>query len=108
MSYDVIAKCPCGCPNCTFRYVDWNYTSNMAPAWREAGLDLAEFDGKTCRELASAIDRALGVMVSHRDEYAARFDAPNGWGSMKSLLHALLDLHLECSFCPEAVVEVSR
>jgi hypothetical protein len=24
----------------------WNYTSNMVPAWRSAGADLAAFDGK--------------------------------------------------------------
>ena len=108
MSYDVWADCPCNCPNCEFRYVDWNYTSNMAPAWREAGLDLAEFDGKTCRELATAINNALGVMAANRDGYAERFDAPNGWGSMKTLMPALVNLHNECVACDEAIVRVWR
>lgn len=108
MSYDVIAECPCGCPNCKFRYVDWNYTSNMSPAWREAGVDLAEFQGKTCGELADALVVPIDLMDKDRDEYAQHFDSPNGWGSIATLIPALKNLRHQCNQRRDAYVEVSR
>lgn len=108
MSYDIWAKCPCGCPNCKFEYVDWNYTSNMAPAWREAGVDLAEFHGKTCGELADALTVSIDLMEKDRDEYARLFDSPNGWGSIETLIPALKALQRQCSQRRGAHLEVSR
>ena len=108
MSYDIRASCPCGCRNCKFDYVDWNYTSNMSPAWREAGADLAEFHGRTCGELADALGDAIRVMEQNLDDYMDRFDSPNGWGSMATLVPALRNLRDQCNECRVATVEVWR
>lgn len=104
MSYDLYAPChACGYDN-----LDWNFTSNMGPAWREAGVDLAEFHGKTCGELADALGPAIDLMEKDRDEYARLFDSPNGWGSMDHLIPALRQLLVGCLRDPDAIVQVSR
>lgn len=108
MSYDIRATCPCGCENCKFDYVDWNYTSNMAPAWRAAGADLAEFHGDSCGELADALDQAIEDMEENLGHYAETFDSPNGWGSMATLVPALKNLRDQCNECRVATVEVWR
>ena len=108
MSYDIRASCPCGCENCNFDYVDWNYTSNMAQAWRAAGADLAEFHGRTCGELADALGGAIENMEENLDYYAETFNSSNGWGSMGSLVPALKNLREQCNECRVAIVEVWR
>lgn len=108
MSYDVTAKCPCGCVNCDHRYVDWNYTSNMARAWREAGTDIEEFDGQTCGELADSLDAAIRIMEDNEEDYAEMFNSRNGWGSMATLIPALKNLRDQCNECRVAIVRVRR
>lgn len=108
MSYDLWADCPCGCPNCNFEYVNWNYTSNMAPAWREAGVDLAEYHGKTCGELADALGPAIQKMQQNEADYARRFNSPNGWGKMSNLIPALERLRIDCNQRRDARLGVSR
>jgi hypothetical protein len=70
----------------------WNYTSNMAPAWRAAGADLADFDGQTAGSFIGCLAAAIDVMREQRDDYAKRYDASNGWGSMETLIPALEEL----------------
>jgi hypothetical protein len=85
----------------------WNYTSNMVPAWRSAGADLAAFDGKKARECAQVLRAAIDNMTA-RPGFFERFNAPNGWGSMHTLLPALRTLLRGMEENPDALVEVSR
>ena len=86
----------------------WNYTSNMAPAWRAAGADLADFDGKRADECLPLLEAALETMRANFADYSARFDAPNGWGSMDTLIPALEDLAAGFKRAPLAFVGVWR
>lgn len=106
MSYDVYVVCP----HCERGGgAAWNYTSNLAPAWREAGADLAAFDGKPARECAPILSRAIEVMAANRVEYAARFNPPNGWGEIDSLIPRLRELlALMQDAAPDEIVRVSR
>lgn len=94
--------CQCGKP-----VVWWNYTSNMEPAWREAGADLAAFHRKRAKDCAPILHAAIDKMVADPARYAT-FDAPNGWGSMRTLVPALRALLSEMVEHPNAVVEVFR
>ena len=106
MSYDVDVVCPhCGRGD----GAGWNYTSNMGPAWREAGADLADFNGKLASGCAPILSRAIEVMAANREEYARRFDASNGWGSMDTLIPALRELLATMQDAnPGEIVRVSR
>lgn len=108
MSYDVdLVENWCGHCQRGDEVFSWNYTSNMAPAWREAGADLAEFYGKRAADCVPILRAAIGAMVADPARYAA-FDAPNGWGSMRSLVPALRRLANAMGAHPDARVEVSR
>ena len=85
----------------------WNYTSNMAPAWCAAGADLAKFDGKPARDCAPVLGAAIDKMTAF-PEFFATFDAPNGWGSMRTLVPALRQLLAAMEAHPDAIVEVRR
>lgn len=86
---------------------DWNYTSNMACAWREAGADLAKFDGEPAGECRPILFAAIQKMRANPEKYRA-MDAPNGWGTYDTLLPALDELLVELSKHPKATVRVSR
>jgi hypothetical protein len=85
----------------------WNYTSNMAGAWWEAGADLYGFHGKRAGRCAGVLRVAVGDMVS-RPEHYLRFNSPNGWGSMATLVPALRELLEAMEKHPNAVVSVDR
>jgi len=109
MSYDVWVEadlCPqCGCNPAPG--TQWNYTSNMGPAWRAAGADLAEFDGRPAHECAAVLAQAIETMEADPERFRA-FDSPNGWGTMETLLPALRDLLATLRVLPGATVRVSR
>jgi len=86
----------------------WNYTSNMAPAWRTAGADLAKFHGKKAGDCLPALEAAIETMKANLADYSARFDASNGWGSMDTLLPALEELAAGFRRAPLAFVGVWR
>lgn len=85
----------------------WNYTSNLSGAWREAGADIGEFDGKRARDCAPILAAAIADMEA-RPGHFERFNPSNGWGSIETLIPALTDLMRAMEKHPDAVVEVSR
>lgn len=97
MSYDVHVG----------RTGDWNYTTNMAPAWRAAGADLAEFHGKRASTCARVLAAALEKMRATPADFE-RFNASNGWGSMATLVPALERLLAQMRERPRSIVRVSR
>lgn len=109
MSYDVsLVNSPCEhCGRGDDPAFSWNYTTNMAPAWREAGADIAAFHGKPAAECAPVLRAAVWNMELH-PECFARFNASNGWGSVKTLIPALRQLLAAMEKNPAARVNVWR
>lgn len=85
---------------------DRNYTSNVAPMWRDAGIDLCDFDGKAARELAGPLGEALAVMAAEPRRFEA-LNPPNGWGDFAGCFELLLELWLASLRFPYATVKVS-
>ncbi|MGH3549017.1 MAG: hypothetical protein ACRDQU_13080 [Pseudonocardiaceae bacterium] len=84
-----------------------NMTSNVAPMWRRAGADLAEFDGCAAAEVLPALRTAIAAMEDHQAAYKA-MNPPNGWGDYASCLEFLCELVLDFTAHPKATVVVSR
>lgn len=72
-----------------------NITSNVAPMWRHAGCDLAEFDGSTADELEPVVSTAIDRMVACESTFRA-MNPSNGWGSYEGCLSFLRNLHDAC------------
>lgn len=108
MSYDIRLE-SATCPECGHEDIDfsWNYTSNMVPAWIEAGANLAEFDGKVAEQCAPALRAAIERMEAEPLFYA-KYNSPNGWGSMETLIPALKRLLGGMTTYPQHRVVVSR
>ena len=84
---------------------DWNYTSNCAPMWREAGCDLSKFSGLAAKTLAGELMKSVTVMVLYPKKYKA-MNPDNGWGTYDTLLPALVELAMMCSQHPNMTVRV--
>lgn len=84
-----------------------NYTSNSAQAWRHAGADLATFDGQSAKQCAPVLERAVQRMLDDPDTYRA-MDAPNKWGTYKTLVPFLTKLFEAMQENPAATVRVSH
>lgn len=91
MSYDIRLTIDTGGSEPATVWDGWNYTSNIAPMWRHAGADLAEFHGKKAGECAPLLAAAIERMEADPETYLA-MNPPNGWGSYEGLLRALRDL----------------
>lgn len=108
MSYDIYLTVDTGGPEPAYLGdMDWNFTSNVSPMWREAGADLAEFDGKVAGECAPTLRQAITLMEADPDRFRA-MDSPNGWGTYEHLMPRLRVLAEWFERHPKATVEVSR
>jgi len=87
--------------------LDWNYTTNCAWMWREAGADLAAFDGDPAGECAPLLRVAIGVLEADPEHFRSQ-NPPNGWGDYDSLVDRLKALLEAFDESPEAIVKVSR
>jgi hypothetical protein len=108
MSYDVSYEVTL--PDGTTTGFGWrNYTSNCAPMWRRAGCDIAEFDGRTVTEFASALALAVAAMEADMGTYRAMNPA-NGGGDADDMLETFLRPLLRGARAahPAAIVRVSR
>lgn len=85
----------------------WNYTSNCAGMWRQAGADLAAFDGDPAGECAPLLRAAIEVMESEPATFRA-MNPPNGWGDYDDVLEELKRLLKGLEEYPDAIVRVSR
>jgi len=86
---------------------DWNYTSNCAWMWREAGADLAAFDGDPAGECAPLLKVAIDVLEADPEHFRAG-NPKNGWGDYDSLVNRLKALLEAFEESPEAIVKISR
>lgn len=106
MSYDVYLTIDTGSPEPVTVW-DRNHTSNTARMWREAGCDLAEFDGKPATELAASLGSAISVMQAEPARFR-EMDPPNGWGDYVSCLEFLRAILDACGEHPLTTVRISR
>ncbi len=108
MSYDISLQADLGGPEpVSVGGLYWNYTSNCGPMWREAGADLASFDGRPAWECVPILAAAISEMQRNSDKYEA-MNPKNGWGSYESLMPQLQILLEAFRAAPQAVVRVSR
>lgn len=107
MSYDIYLRIGTGGPQPATVGPDWNFTSNVAPMWRAAGVDLAEHHGKKAGDVADELDAAIQEMEANPAKYRA-MDSPNGWGTYEHLMPRLKVLLEAYRSHPLATVEVSR
>ena len=75
--------------------------------WRDAGVDLAAFDGRSAGECLYALEAGIRVLRLFPGKYQA-MDPPNGWGSYRTLVPALEQLAEQFRSHPKATVQVSR
>ncbi len=107
MSYDIYLTIDTGGPEHALVTDGWNYTSNCAPMWRQAGADLATFHARKAGDCLPVLDAAIAAMRADPDTFR-KMDPPNGWGSYDSLLPQLEALAEDLRRHPNATVAVSR
>lgn len=99
------------CPCCGQGKEGWsdNYTSNVTPMWKEAGVyDALYFsEGKTTAEVVIAVSKGVLDMEENPEKYRA-MNPPNGWGDYDSALKFLQEFLIECAEDPDAVIGVSK
>lgn len=105
MSYDFSLDIDTGCGN-TVCIWDCNITSNVAPMWREAGIDFRAMDGAPAIQVAVALRPAVSAMAADPTTYRA-MNPDNGWGDADGCLRFLRDLLEACEMHPNTVLRVS-
>jgi len=78
-------------------YGEWNFTYNLSPMFREAGIYDALYPGSGTRvgAVLDALEKGIADMGA-RPEHYRTFDAPNGWGTYDQTmprLNELLDVY---------------
>ncbi len=107
MSYDLWLTIDTGGPEPASVGREFNMTSNVAPMWRLAGADLAEFHGQQAGTTLPLLDKAIADMAANPDKYTP-LNPPNGWGNYDGCLEFLRDLRAEFARHPQATVQVWR
>lgn len=97
MSYDVYLELDGGAGE--YAEVCWR----TAVMWREAGCDIAEYDGRSARDFGEALHGAI-VEIESRPRHYAQWNPPN----VESTLEFLRELQAACVRFPAARVVVSR
>lgn len=111
MSLDVylMARVDLGGPESREIEVYWaNYTSNVWPMWRMAGVEVAleESDGQEAGEIVETLKRGVGAMEADPDGYMA-LNPANGWGDYYGALEFLRKYAQACAENPKAIVRIS-
>jgi hypothetical protein len=108
MSYDLWLTIDTGGPTPVQVGTDHlNMTSNVAPMWRLAGADLAEFHDCPAGDALPLLDKAIEDMATSPDKYTP-LNPPNGWGDYETCLEFLHRVRREFANHPLATVKVSR
>lgn len=118
MSYDVSlhgewTEEPCVCPCCDNQHVArtrvclWsgNMTSNVAPMWRNAGIDLKTFDNARADDMIPKLRIAIAEMEAKPFTFAA-MNPENGWGDNNGALRFLREILAACEESPNATIMV--
>lgn len=82
-------------------------TSNLAPMWREAGLDLAECHGQNAGECEASI-RAAADAIERDVMRFAKLSPANGWGDLPGCVAFLRRLSLKCRQRPLCTIYIHR
>jgi len=107
MSYDLYLTIDTGSDERALVVECGNMTSNVAPMWRLAGANLAEFAGKTAADCLPLLRAAVASMEDNPAPYL-ELNPPNGWGSYDTCLEYLRGLVRHFAAHPLCTVEVSR
>ncbi len=105
MSFDVWLEIDTGGDEPAQVVDDLNMTSNVAPMWRRAGADLAEFDGRAAGDVLPMLQAAIAAMEADPETYRA-MNPPNRWGDFDSCLSFLRRLRQEFTSHPKTTVRV--
>lgn len=84
-----------------------NYTSNMAPAWREAGAQIHDWNDRPVSDCMAELERAIRNVTARPEEFV-RFEPGNGWGDVETMLRWLREIRAMFEAHPRAKVTVSR
>jgi hypothetical protein len=86
---------------------DANYTHNVTPMWRKAGIyeALYESDGKQAGEILPMLRAGIVDMERKPNAYIA-LNPSNGWGSYETALPWLRKFTAACERHPKAVIGV--
>lgn len=106
MSYDVSLTVHTGSSDNDIYVYDANYTSNVAPMWRAAGIDLKHARGMVAGALVYRLNEAVAAMEADPDKYRA-MNPPNEWGDYDGALEFLRNLRGACVHFPATIVQVS-
>lgn len=109
MSYDIWLEADLGGESpVNIGTLDWNYTSNCSPMWREAMPETDGLSGMVGMEAGEAL-KTLREGIKRMEAEPAKYremDPPNGWGSFDSQLRALKELEAAFAAAPLAKVVI--
>jgi hypothetical protein len=80
-------------------------TSNVAPMWREAGIDFRDWQDKTAGNMEPFLAAALREMIAYPDAYQAMNPA-NKYGSYYGCLRFMANLLDECRRRPNHIIDL--
>ena len=83
-----------------------NHTSNTSQMWKEAGVNLQEFEGKPASELVDPLTAAILDIVLNKRWYR-KYEPANGWGDVDSTIAFLSDVLDACEQTPNGTLRVS-
>jgi len=84
-----------------------NYTHNVTPMWRLAGVYDALYmsKGQKAGDLVNILLMGVACMVKGSGNYIA-LNPPNGWGDYETALVFLRKVLAACAAHPDAIVDV--
>ncbi len=88
---------------------DENYTHNVTPMWKKAGVydALYNSDGLQAKDIAKTLSLGIIDMESKPDEYRL-LNPENGWGDYEGALSFLVSFLIACDQHPETIIGVSK
>ena len=86
-----------------------NYTHNVVPMWKLAGVYDALYmsAGKRAKDILPALRAGLFNMKHNGEKYKA-LNPENGWGSYETAVPWLEKFIVACEENPESIIEVSK
>ncbi len=103
MSWDVSIEGPenCNCTCCRVRRAETNcnYTYNVSPMFKEAGLSIRELDGMLGADALPKVTAAISAMLADRAKYEP-LNPPNGWGNYEGAIEFLRTIRGMCETAP--------
>lgn len=102
MSYDVWLECPC-CES-QINEQSWNYTCNISPMLRDAGIDIHNWNDCLARKIIPKLEKGIANLRNEPERYK-EMNPKNGWGDYSGLLKHFLEPFLQvCIEHPDMVV----